>query len=86
MLLNLLIATVTQMATLLFQYLAMNNNDNLPNIIGNLPKPGMKFCQILNRPVKIAEVFSNFAKVAKFRQIWSHCSLRTVYLPRCNVY
>ena len=36
-------------------------------------KLGAKFCQKLNRPFKIAQVFQNFAKVAKHHQIWSHC-------------
>ena len=28
--------------------------------------------EILNRPLDITRVFSNFAKVAKYHQIWSH--------------
>ena len=31
-----------------------------------------KISQILNNPQNIAEKFKNFAKVAKFRWIWSH--------------
>ena len=38
----------------------------------NFTKLGKKFCPNTKRPLKFAKVFQNFAKVAKFRQIWSH--------------
>ena len=37
-----------------------------------LAKAGPKFCQIVNKSPKIAQDFKDFAKVAKFRHIWSH--------------
>ena len=37
-----------------------------------LAKEGLKFCQILNEPSKIAQDIEDIAKVEKFRQIWSH--------------
>ena len=40
-------------------------------------KVGPKICQIVNKPSKIAQDFKVFAKVAKFRQIWSHCPQTT---------
>ena len=38
----------------------------------NCPKMGSQLCQITNKPLKYCPRFFNFAKVAKFRQIWSH--------------
>ena len=35
-------------------------------------KVGQKYCPILNKP-QIAKEFENMTKVAKSRQIWSHC-------------
>ena len=38
-----------------------------------LSKVGSKVCQILIKTlIKLSNIFLNFAKVAKFRQIWSH--------------
>ena len=37
-----------------------------------LAKVVPKFCQIVNDSPSIAQDFKDFAKVAKFRQIWSH--------------
>ena len=37
-------------------------------------KVGSIFCQILNNPQKLPKICFNFAKVVKFRQIWSQCS------------
>ena len=59
------------MARFVLQYLALNNNELLPNSI-KVAKIGSQFCQILNKPSKFAKDFYFFAKVAKFRQIWSH--------------
>ena len=36
-------------------------------------KIGLKVCQIKNKLSKIAKDLIDFAKVAKLRQIWSHC-------------
>ena len=47
----------------------------------NFAKVGSKFCQILNKPLKIAQDFDDFAKVTKFRQIVSHCSRYLVQIP-----
>ena len=52
--------------------MAIYNSNNLPCLILNICKGGSKFCQILNKHLKIAKEFLNFTKVAKFRQIWSH--------------
>ena len=38
----------------------------------NFAKVGPKFCQIIYKASKIAQDFEDIAKVAKFRQIWSH--------------
>ena len=38
------------------------------------------FSKILNWPFKIAQDYWHFAKVAKFRQIWSHCVTPTASL------
>ena len=36
-------------------------------------KTGSKFTRIPNNPSKYCQGFLTFAKVVKFRQIWSHC-------------
>ena len=43
-------------------------------------KTGSKFSPILNNLQNIAQNFLIFAKVAKFRQIWSHCTQLTWFL------
>ena len=40
----------------------------------NVAKVGSKQCQILNQPLKTPKIFDVLHKVAKFRQIWSHCN------------
>ena len=56
------------MAKLVFQYLAIHNNENLPKsiqIVHNFAK--------YQKPLNIWPKISQFvAKAAKFRQIWSH--------------
>ena len=47
-------------------------NENLPNDSQNLPKLVQKNIQTLNKLSEIAKYFLDLAKVAKFRQIWSH--------------
>ena len=60
-----------KMARLLFSNLGIYNIQKLPKSI-KVAKVGSQFCQILNKPSKIAKDFKNIAKVANFRQIWSH--------------
>ena len=49
------------------------NNRNLPNGIIFLPKQALNLANYQINLQKIAKDFQNFTKVAKFRQIWSHC-------------
>ena len=35
-------------------------------------KVGARYSQIVNKPYKIVQNFEDFAKMGKFRQIWSH--------------
>ena len=58
------------MARLLVLYLAICNNQNLPNIISKFFNVSSKFCQILNTHFQKGQ---SFATVVKFRQMWSHC-------------
>ena len=44
----------------------------------NYPKVGSQLCQIPNKPLNIAKYFLIFAKVTKFRQIWSHCFINSL--------
>ena len=62
-----------QMARLFLQYLAICNNENLPNS-KNIAKVGSKLCKNTKFSLKIFKAFLIFAKVAKFCQIWSHWS------------
>ena len=56
----------------IFGHLGTTTIDNLTNNI-KISQSSSKFCQILNKPWNILlEMFYNFAKLAKFRQIWSH--------------
>ena len=48
-------------------------NENLPNGIQSLPKLVQDFPKKKINPQKFAQDFEDFAKIAKFRQIWSHC-------------
>ena len=48
-------------------------NENFPNGIQNLPKSAHNFPKYQNT-LKNAQDFENFANVAIFSQIWSHCS------------
>ena len=43
------------------------------SISKNITEVGSKYSQVLNNPQNIAQDCLNFTKVAKFRQIWSHC-------------
>ena len=56
-----------QIAYFFVEYLAIYNNEILPNSI-TIAKLKSIFCQILNNLTKMA-------KVAKFLQIWSHWCL-----------
>ena len=47
-------------------------NVKLPNGLQNLPKYFQNFAKS-PPPKKNAQYFKDFAKVTKFRQIWSHC-------------
>ena len=51
--------------------MAIYNNENLPDSITFLPKQD-KNLPNTTLTLKMAEDFWHFAKVAKFRQIWSH--------------
>ena len=62
-----------QMAKLSFQYWAINNNENLSNIIKTCPiRQFQNFAQYKIHPQRIDKDFESFAKEANFRQIWSH--------------
>ena len=56
--------------SIIFQYFAIGNIDNLPDNVSNSPKVGSAFCQIRNKKI---------AKVSKFRQIWSHWILDCIH-------
>ena len=56
-----------------FSHLASCNTENLPSYIQNYPKAVSKFCLILKHPNNWLAFWIYFAKVAKFRPIWSHC-------------
>ena len=40
----------------------------------------LKFCQIQNKPLKIAKDLQIDVKVAKFGQIWSHCKVDLIFI------
>ena len=56
-----------------FSHLASCNTENWPSYIQNYPKAVSKFCLILKHPNNWLAFWIYFAKVAKFRPIWSHC-------------
>ena len=63
-----------QMAKLVFQYLAIhNNNENLPKSIQIVPKWVHNFDKYQKPLNKWAKVSQFVAQAAKFRKIWSHC-------------
>ena len=43
-----------------------------------------KISQIVNEPSKLAQDFEDFAKMAKFCQIWSHWSEKIQFLARID--
>ena len=57
-----------------FQHLAIYINENLPNGMQNLPKSVQNFPNYEINPQKFAQDFEDFAKMAKFREIWSQWS------------
>ena len=58
---------------IIIQSLAIYNNDNLPSSI-KMTKLVQKFDKYqINYPQKLPKDFQNFDKMAKFRQIRSHC-------------
>ena len=54
-----------------FSIFGLCNHENLANTFHKISKVGSKCCQILTSPKNVAEYLYHFAKVAKFRQIWS---------------
>ena len=72
-----------------FQSLAITTMNICRSLIIKIAKVGRKCCQILTNPKNIAKYFLCFAKLAKFRQLWSHwpefnCVLPQTYLVRLN--
>ena len=61
-------STTIQIANLFFQYLAVFNHENLPNIIKICQRRLKIFSQIQNKPSKTSLKLFRFAKVAKFWQ------------------
>ena len=59
-----------QMDKWFFQYLANYNDENYPHY-----QSRKIFCHVLNIPSMFCQRLWTFAKVAKFRQIWSHWPL-----------
>ena len=55
-----------------FQSLAITTMNICRSLIIKIAKVGRKCCQILTNPKNIAKYFLCFAKLAKFRQLWSH--------------
>ena len=67
---------------ILHLHLAIYDNVNLPNCINNF-----KLGSILNNPhFKIAQRLKKLAKVAKFRQIWSHWKEANIQREIVTVY
>ena len=64
---------------ILFNLLPFYNNDNLPSSI-KMQKWVQKLPNNRTKHPKLPKDFLNFAKVAKFRQIWSHCHRETLIL------
>ena len=67
-----------QMTRLFAQYLAIYNNGILPKRIKIFPKLVQHFARHKINPQEMAQIFP---KVAKFHQIWSHCSFFLSNLP-----
>ena len=59
------------MARLYFQYLAISNNEDLPNSL-KITQSMLKIWQGLNKPSRNCQSVVVVAKVAKFLQIWSY--------------
>ena len=57
---------------ILLSIFTIYNNETLPKFINFVAKIGSSFCQILNKHSKNCQILVFFAKVVKFRQIWSH--------------
>ena len=60
-----------QMVTF-FQDLAICNNENQPNNVTYLPKYAQHFAKLEINGQKLGKYLLTIAKVANFRQIWSH--------------
>ena len=58
---------------IIFQYWAIHSKGNLPNSLSICPSRFTKFPNTSLSFSKLPKDLQNFAKVAKFRQIWSHC-------------
>ena len=56
-----------------YQYLVMRNSESLPKGRKYLPKYSHNFGKYKNFSQEMAKNFWNFAFVAKFAPIWSHC-------------
>ena len=56
-----------------YQYLVMRNSESLPKGRKYLPKYSHNFGKYKNFSQEMAKKFWNFAFVAKFAPIWSHC-------------
>ena len=69
--LQLLSRSVWPDGILLFQYLAINSKENLPNCIINLTNWAKT---VPNTKYTLRQKSQNFAEVMKFHQIWSHAS------------
>ena len=67
-----------QMTRLFAQYFAIYNNGILPKRIKIFPKLVQHFARHKINPQEMAQIFP---KVAKFHQIWSHCSFFLSNLP-----
>ena len=62
-----------QMTILFVQTFAMYNNGNVPKSITYFLKLEQHFATYYINLPEMVKYFYNFAKVAKFRHIWSHC-------------
>ena len=65
-----------QMTILFVQTFAMYNNGNVPKSITYFLKLEQHFATYYINLPEMVKYFYNFAKVAKFRHIWSHCFQR----------
>ena len=66
------------MARLFFNIWPFTPIKTLPNGLQNLPKTVQNVTKYLINPQKVAQSFEDFAKMAKFRQIWSHWEVGAV--------